>query len=94
VLVLPPPKRLAIPEIKPPKPAMLLNPPLKALAIPPDAVFVSKLAHSLPDCEVLGRLLEGDPKLMPVAAVFAPIADVLVSPELGGLMVFSVLLCA
>jgi len=93
VLDPPPPKRLAIPEIRPPRPAMLLNPPPRRLATPPDAVFVSKLAHSLPDCEVLVLVLEGDPKLMPVGPVFAFKPVAFVSPEAVGLMVFSVLLC-
>lgn len=93
MLLPPPPKRLAIPEISPPSPVMVLRPPLSALATPPDAVCFSKLLHSLSDCEVAVLLLEGEPKLIPVGTVFAFIADIRVSPELDGLTVFSVPPC-
>jgi hypothetical protein len=93
VFLLLPPNRLAIPEISPPSPTMLPNPLLNALATPPDAVFVSKLVHSLPGCDVPALLLEGDPNLITVGTVFAPIEDVRVSPGLVGLMVFSATAC-
>jgi hypothetical protein len=40
-----------MPEITDPSPPMLPNPPVKALAIPPYAVCLSKVVHSLPDPE-------------------------------------------
>lgn len=40
------------------------KPPLSALAIPPDAVCVSKLVHSFPDEEAVVRVLDGVPNLI------------------------------
>ena len=90
----PPPNRLAIPEINPPSPAMLLSPPPKALETPPDTVCFNKLPHTLPDCDaVVVLLFDGEPKLIPVGTTFAVNDEARVSVAVGGLTVFSVLAC-
>jgi hypothetical protein len=94
VLPPPPPNRLAITEIKPPSPAMLLSPPLKALETPPDTVCFSKLPQTLLDCdEVVVLVLDGEPNLIPDGTTFAVSDEVRVSCALGGLTVFSLPAC-
>ena len=87
--LLPPPNRLAMPEIKPPKPAMLPSPPVNTLETPPDAVCLSRFPHILPDCEVVVLLLDGDPNFMPVGTVFAVSEDARVSEVAGALSTLS-----
>ena len=90
----PPPKRLAIPEMSPPSPAMLPKPPLNALATPPEAVCLSKLANTLLDCWLLVLLFDGDPNLMPLGTVLALNEEDLVSPRLGSFVLCELLGCA
>jgi hypothetical protein len=56
-----PPNRLVIPEISPPNPAKLLNPPLTRLATPPEAVWESKPLRSVLPDELDVALLDGFP---------------------------------
>lgn len=93
-MLFPPPKRLAIPAMSPPSPAILPSPPpLNVLATPPEAVCLRRLAHSLPLCAEVVALLDGDPKLMPVGRVFEFMPEIFVSPALLGLIVFSAAPC-
>jgi hypothetical protein len=57
-----PPNRLVMSETSPPRPAILLSPPLNTLDNPPEAVCDNKLFHVLPlDDELDVLLLEGLP---------------------------------
>lgn len=85
-----PPKRLAIPEISPPRPAILPSPPLSALEMPPDAVCLSTLLQTLLGCELVLLLLDGDPKLIPVGTAFAVSDEFRISDGAEGFTVSSV----
>src|SRR5579875_1629181 len=59
----PPPNNFPMSDIKPPRPAMELSPPVSALASPPEAVWESKPCQVLPVEDDAGVvLLDGFPK--------------------------------
>ena len=89
----PPPNRLAIPAMSPPSPAMLLSPLLSGLDAPPETVCFTRLPQTLPDCEAVVLVLEGDPNLRSVGTVFALNDEVRVSGELGAFAAFSLSGC-
>lgn len=76
-----PPNRLAIPEINPPSPPMLPNPPpVKALATPLEALCESRFPQDMPlDVEVL--LLDGLPKESPLLSLSNAVSDKLWKPS-------------
>src|SRR5690242_6691248 len=71
-----------IPEISPPSPTMPLNPPPRALAIPPDPVFRNKFVKAFEDCEVGVLELDGEPNRMPVAVFFTFVESVVSRSDL------------
>lgn len=96
MLLFPTPNILAIPEIRPPNPAMLPKLPVKALASPPDAVCFNKFVNSFDDCVAEILEFEGEPKLIPVGASLVAKDNAFVSPINGGFAsaLLLVLVCA